>query len=280
VCNVYLAPLDFRPQSFDTPAATGAESLEDSEIHLESPRPESHPPEPEHTTTNTAPDLIRQVNETAGDIEENLRMLEMLVRVDPAEKAKQEAVFSYNLINLIESPVEFKNPFNSRPLNKLRVREMSNALLKEGFRVFSNENRIMVVVHPSDVEPSCITLDSTAPPKKLCLKTGSNLRELVVVGGQHRREALRLINLENNEKIRRLEDSIKSKKKALSQLIKQRPETDEARQRKGELETEIKGYELELSHRKESKKLVGPWGVMLLDPGELYVALLVSWHLP
>jgi hypothetical protein len=259
--------------------ATGAESsASEEEVHLEGLGPEIQPPE--HTLTSAAPGLIRQVNETPRDIEGNHRMTEMLVRIDPAEKAKQEAVFSYNVIDLIKSPLEFKNPFNSRPLNKLRVRAMCNALLEEGLRVFSNENRIMVVIRPSDVEPSCITLDPTAPPQPLCLETHSNLKELVVVGGQHRREALRLLASENKGKIRRLEDSIKSKNAALLKLDKQPLDTDEARRRRGELENEIQAHETELLHREKSKQLVGSWGVTLLDPGESHVALLAFWHSP
>ena len=109
-----------------------------------------------------------------------------LVGIDPAEKAKQDAIFLYNIIDLTDLPLALKNPYNPRPVVNSKVRVMHKALLEEGLRMFSNENRIMVVIEPSHVEPSCITSDPTSPPQKFCLKADAPLTHLNIVGGQHR----------------------------------------------------------------------------------------------
>ena len=192
----------------------------------------------------------------------------MLASIDAAEKAKLEATFSYNVIDLTDPPLELDNPYNCRPLSKPRSKELRDALLNEGFRVFSSENRIMIVISPSDVEEFSITSDPTAPPNPLCLKTDSCLTKLTIIGGQHRQEAVRLIKADNEKQIKRLEDSISLK----DEFIKELSDSDEERIRKKELENEIDALKLELSHREKSKELVGTWGVMLLDPGESYVA--------
>jgi len=193
--------------------------------------------------------------------------MKMLACIDPTEKAKQEAIFSYNTVDLTNPPLILHNPYNQRPLSKLQSKKLRNALIQEGLRVFSSENRIMVVISPSDVEEGCITSDLMAPPAPLCLKEGSQLTELTNLGGQHRQDAVCLIKAENDRQIKQLKGSISAKVK----LVKGLPATDKARQRKSELENEIEALKLQLSLRESSKELVGTWGVMLLDPGESYV---------
>lgn len=191
-----------------------------------------------------------------------------LASIDPAERAKQNAVFSYNTVDLTNLPLEFNNPFNPRPATISKARVLRNALLEEGLRVFSNENRIMIVIEPSHVDPPCITSDPAAPPQPFCLKKGAPLTELTIIGGQHRRDAVCLIKSDHKAKKKRLENSIKLKSKVLNGFVKQPPMTDEAIQRKNELENEVKELELDLASCKKSLEHVGPWGVMLLDPGE------------
>jgi hypothetical protein len=251
------------------PIATDTEPTDDPTS------PENQPPEPERNTA-TAPDLIRQVHDTSRDIENRHRVMMKLVGIDPAEKAKQDAIFSYNIIDLTDLPLVLKNPYNPRPVVNSKVRVMRNALLEDGLRVFSNENRIMIVIEPSHVEPTCITSDPTSPPQKFRLKADAPLTHLNIIGGQHRRDAVILIKSDYQAKMERLQGSISSKKKALDGLVKQPPETDEAEQRKSQLESEIKALELDLADYETSMGFVGPWGVMLLDPGESYV----TWWYP
>ena len=251
------------------PIATDTESTDDQTS------PENQPPEPEHNTA-AAPNLICQVHETSRDIEKSHQAMMKLVGIDPAEKAKQDAIFLYNIIDLTDLPLALKNPYNPRPVVNSKVRVMHKALLEEGLRVFSNENRIMVVIEPSHVEPSCITSDPTSPPQKFRLKADAPLTHLNIVRGQHHRDAMVLIKSDYKAKMERLQGSITSKKKTLDGLVKQPPETDEAEQRKSQLESEIKALELDLADYETSMRFVGPWGVMLLDPGESYV----TWWLP
>lgn len=265
-------PLSFQKLMLLTVAVT--ESSEDEAC------PEKQPPEqaePEHTTATAAPDLIRQIHETSRDIEKNHKMMRKLASVDPAEKAKQDAVFSYNVIDLTALPLGFKNPFNPRPVVASKVREMRNALLEEGLRIFSDENRIMIVIKPSHVETSCITSDPTAPALPFCLKEGAPISELTVIGGQHRRDAVLLIKSDHEAKMERLQGSIKLRNKVLKGFVRQPPETDEARQRKSDLENEIKALELDLADHKNSLRFVGPWGIMLLDPGESSISLVYQY---
>ena len=246
------------------PTATDTESTNDRTS------PENQPPEPERNTA-TATDVIRQVYETSKDIEESHKAMMKRVRIDPAEKAKQEAIFSYNVIDLTDLPLAFKNPYNPRPVVNSKVRMMRNAFLEAGLRAFSNENRIMIVIEPSHVEPSCITSDPTSPPQKFRLKADAPLTHLNIIGGQHRRGAVILIKLDYQAKMERLKNSINSKKNMLGGFLKQPPEMVEAEQRKSHLESEINALELDLADYETSMGFVGPWGVMLLDPGESYV---------
>jgi hypothetical protein len=226
--------------------------------------------EPEHGMDTAAPDLIRQIHETSRDIEESHKVMRKIASIDPAERAKQDAVFSYNVIDLTNLPLRFKepNPYNPRPCIVSKARAMRNALLEEGFRVFSNENRIMIVIDPEHVDPSCVTSNLAAPALPFCLKKDAPISELTVIGGQHRRDAVVLIKSDHEAKIKRLEGSINSKKNILKGLVKRPPETDEARQTKNSLENDIKALELDLADYENSLKFVGPWGVMLLDSGE------------
>ena len=61
----------------------------------------------------------------------------------------------------------------------------------------------MVVISPSDVDPSCITMVSglTVQPQPLLLKTNSHLKELTIIGGQHHQEAVLLIMSENTKRM-------------------------------------------------------------------------------
>ena len=87
------------------PTATNTESTNDRTS------PENQPPEPEHNTA-TATNVIHQVYETSKDIEESHKAMMKHVCINPAEKAKQEVIFSYNIINLTDLPLAFKNPYN------------------------------------------------------------------------------------------------------------------------------------------------------------------------
>jgi hypothetical protein len=180
-------------------------------------------------------------------MEESHNMIMKLVCIDSAEQAKQDAIFSYNIIDLINLPCPFQNPHNPCPVAKSRVRAMRNALLEEGFRVFSNENRIMIVISPSDVEPACITTDPTPPPRPFCLKMGARLTELTIIGGQHCRDAILLIQSEYNTKMGCLWTKIESKSEILRDFLEQPPETEAGAERKDKLEQEIKALELELA---------------------------------
>jgi len=229
--------------------------------------PENLPSEQEDAATAFIPGLIHHISETPKDIEGIHKKMAMLAGIDPVEQAMQDATFSFNAIDL--TTITFKNPYNPRPINKLQVRITRNALLSNGFRVFSNENRIMVVIDPSLVNPSCITLNPAAPPQLLSLKTGASPTELTIIGGQHRREAVLLIKAEYEERMRRLQAAIDSKDAALIKLMKakQPPMTDETMQRKVILENETEALKLELLQHKTSMEFVGTWGVILLDPG-------------
>ena len=255
--------------------APDTESSED-EIRSED---ELQPPEPGQAVTNMAgtPSAC-QVNEMeASDaIEGNSKKDTLLAGVDPTEKAKQDAIFSYNVIDLVDLPLKMTNPYNTRPVNKSKVRGLQKALLEEGFRVFSPENHIMVVISPSDVDPSCITMVSgpTVQPQPLLLKTNSHLKELTIIGGQHRREAVLLIMSENTKWMEFLRCDIASKSVESANFEKQPPKTEEARRRKAVLESSMKDLELELSHREKSKDIVRHWGVILLDPGRPRLILL------
>ena len=159
-----------------------APDAEPSEDNMRS-EDELQPPEPGQaitSITSTPPDLIRQVNdsETPQVVEANNAKTTLIVNVDATEKAKQDAIFSYNVIDLINLPLKLTNPYNTRPINKSKVRGLRNALLEEGFRVFSHENRIMVVVSPSDLDPSCITMtsDLAMKPKHYSLRQTPILR--------------------------------------------------------------------------------------------------------
>jgi hypothetical protein len=221
-------------------------------------------PEPEHATTTPGP-LIRHVDEPSRDFEN--RVLK-LARIDEAEQAKLEAIFSYNVMNITDPPLEFKNPYNPRPVVKSRVRIMRNALLKEGFRVFSNENRIMIVIDPSDVDPQCITLDPTADPVPFALSSKHNLSSLSIIGGQHRREAVLLIKSEYAEKMSRLRAKIQEKLEVLKDFEEQPPDSEDGILKKNLLEKDIEDLRRELEGHEDSMDLIGPWGVTLLDASE------------
>ena len=259
-------------------AAPDTEPSED-DMHSED---ELQPPEPGQaitTTASTPPDLIRQVNysETPKVVEENNKKTTLIVNVDATEKAKQDAIFSYNVVDLLNLPLKLTNPYNTRPINKSKVRALRNALLEEGFRVFSHENRIMVVISPSDLDPSCITMtsDPAAEPKPLLLKMDARLEELPIIGGQHRREAVLLIMSEVKKRMELLRRDIKSKGLELAKLVKKPPTTEEARRREAALKNDMKALETELSCHEKSKDVVGRWGVILLDPGRSRLILLV-----
>ena len=152
---------------------------------------------------------------------------------------------------------------------------MHNAFLEVGLRAFSNKNHIMIVIEPSHVEPSCITSDPTSPPQKFCLKADAPLTHLNIIGGQHHRDAVILIKSDYQAKMECLKNSINSKKNMLGGFLKQPPEMVEAEQRKSHLESEINALELDLADYETSMGFVGPWGVMLLNPGESYV---IWWY--
>jgi hypothetical protein len=257
-----------------------APDTESSEDEMR-PEDEVQPPEPGQAIASiTSTPSVHQVNETETSevIEGNNKKTALLAGVDPTEKAKQDAIFSYNVIDLVDLPLALKltNPYNTRPVNKLKVRGLQKALLEEGFRVFSPENRIMIVISQSDVDPSCITMDSnpTVQPQPLLLKTCSLLKELTIIGGQHRREAALLIMSENTKRMELLQRDIASKSVESAKFDKQPPKTEEARRRKTVLESEIEELELELSRREKSKDVGRRWGVMLLDPGRSHLILL------
>ena len=131
----------------------------------------------------------------------------------------------------------------------------------------------MVVVSPSDLDPSCITMtsDPAVEPKPLLLKTDSRLEELPIIGGQHRREAVLLIMSEVKKRMELLRGDIKSKSLELAKFAKKLPKMEEARRIEAVLVNEMKALKTELS--------VGCWGMMLLDPGRSRLILLVYQHL-
>lgn len=144
--------------------------------------------------------------------------------------------------------------------------------------MLSNDSHIMVVIDPSLVAPSCITLNPAAPPQPLSLKTGANPTELAIIGGQHRQEAVRLIKSEYTQRMRHLQAAIDSKNGAIAKSIKakQPPMADKATQQKIILKNKIEALKLELLQYKTSMRLVGTWGIVLLDPGKLQVVLWVD----
>jgi hypothetical protein len=238
-----------------TLAATDPEHEETDSEHL---APE---PEPEHAGDGGA-GIIRTNNEPSDDFDDRLLRV---ARIDAAEQAKINAIFSYNVLDITKPPLEFHNPYNPRPVMKQRVRMMRNALLQEGFRVFSNENRIMIVIDPSDVDPSCITLDSAGPPKPLRLAADNQLDCLTIIGGQHRREAVLLIKSDFTAKMDRLRAKMTTTLEILRDFQHEPPDTEEAMERKDRLENEHEEREHELEGHEKAMKLVGPWGVILLD---------------
>ena len=141
------------------------------------------PSEPKDAAAAAIQDPIHYISETPANIEQDLSMMTNLTKIDPVEKEKQGATFSFNVVNL--TALKFKNPYNPHPIDKIEVRNLHNSLMSRGFHVFSGKNRIKVVIDPSLVEPSCITLDSAAPLKPLRLKPSANLIELTIIGGQH-----------------------------------------------------------------------------------------------
>ena len=251
--------------------ATDAEASEDEASR------ERLPSEPEDAAAAAVQDPIRYISETPANIEQDLSVMADLAKIDPVEKEKQGATFSFNVVDL--TAVKFKNPYNPRPIDKTEVRNLRNSLMSQGFRVFSGKNRIKVVIDPSLVEPSCITLDSAAPPKPLRLKPSANLTELTIIGGQHRQQVVILIKLEYEEKIRQLQLAIDSKNKVLSKFVTQPPMAEEETQKKSDLEEDIEALKLELSQYKKSMEVVGPWGVTLLDSGALSLVLWAYWRL-
>lgn len=206
-------------------------------------------------------------SDTPGPDNFEERML-MLARIDPAEDAKSKAIFSYNVMDIIDPPLELKNPYNPRPVVKSRVRIMRNALLQEGFRGFSKENRIMIVINPSDVNPSCITLDDAAPPVPFRLAANHTLSSLSIIGGQHRRDAVVLIKSDTIAKMTRLRAQIQGKSEILKDFEGEPPETEEATEKMERLENELLELQRELEGHEQAIHLVGPWGVTLLDARE------------
>jgi hypothetical protein len=230
------------------------------------PTPSDSDSEPERPGPSNPHDLIRQLDDPVS--EDMDARLSLLARIDPAEQAKSDAIFSYNVMDIIAPPLKLTNPYNPRPVMKPRVSLMRNALLQEGFQVFSNENRIMIVINPSDVDPSCITLDPTAPPKPLLLKRKHKLSSLTIIGGQHRRAAVELIQSEYKTKMDRLRVELKAKFDILKDFEKKPPKTEDALELKDRLEIEVVEDQRDLEGHQKAMKMVGPWGVMLLDARE------------
>lgn len=193
-------------------------------------------------------------------------MTQRVAGIDEAEVAKQSAIYSYNVIDITKPPLPFENEFNPRPVNVTRVASMRNALLTEGFRVFAQENRIMILISPTCVDPSCITMDPHGEPKSFALQKPCALKVLSIIGGQHRREAAIYIKKEYQKKLDDVVAAIEKRKSKRSSL-KSRDVAAKER-----LSDEIN--ELEESRAKyiESLEFVGPWGVLLLDPGKHHLS--------
>jgi len=71
-------------------------------------------------------------------------MTQQVTSIDEAEQAKQKAIYSYNVIDITNLLLPFENKFNPHPVNTSRVMSVRNALLVEGFRVFAQENHIII----------------------------------------------------------------------------------------------------------------------------------------
>lgn len=227
------------------------------------------PLEPEPPTSS----LPRQVIETPKDVEENQKIVRRLAGIDETELAKQNAIFSHNVIDITQPPLPLQTTYNPRPINATRVVSMRNALISEGFRVFTHENRIMIVISPSYVDPSCITMDPNEKAKPLVLKKPCPLNVLCIIGGQHRQEAVVHIKKEYERKVEKVVAAIEKKKTKRSSV----KSTDY--KEKDRLSREIKELEEERAQYLASLEFVGPWGVLLLDPGMYYDMVLDNFIL-
>ena len=118
--------------------ATDAKASEDRASH------ERLPSKPEDAAAAAVQDPIYYISETSANIEQDLSMITNLTNIDPMEKEKQGATFSFNVIDL--TALKFKNPYNPRPINKTEVRNLRNSLMSRGFCVFSGKNCIKVVI--------------------------------------------------------------------------------------------------------------------------------------
>lgn len=205
--------------------------------------------------------LPYQVRESAQEMVENQKIMKKLASIDEAEEAKQTAVFSYNVIDITQPPLPFTNLYNPRPLQPTRVVAMRNALIDEGFRVFAHENRIMIVISPSHVDLECITMDPNEEPKQLVLKKPCPLDSLSIIGGQHRQEAVIHIKKEYKKKLANVVTAIERRKTKRSGL---RAADSEQKDR---LSKQIQELEAERAQYLRSLEFVGPWGVLLLNPG-------------
>jgi len=151
-------------------------------------------------------------------MEESKRMTLQVIGINEAEQAKQKAIYSYNIIDLTKLPLPFENKFNPHPLNPIRVTSMCDVLLSEGFHVFAQENRIMILIGPTSVNPSCIMMDPYGEPKLLVLNNLCTLKVLLIIGGQHCQEAIIYIKKEYQKKLDNVLAAIEKKKSRWSHL--------------------------------------------------------------
>ena len=177
--SMHLEGLTRSPIAVEDPSEN-----DDGSSPEDAPEPHAAAPTPAAATQNAL--LPRQVKQSAREVEENDKVIKQLAGIDKAEDAKQKAIYSYNVIDITNPPLPLNNQYNPCPLNPMKVVSMRNTLISEGFRVFAHDNRIMIVISPSDVDPTCITLDLHTDPKPLVLKSVCALKQLPIIGGQHR----------------------------------------------------------------------------------------------
>jgi hypothetical protein len=128
------------------------------------------------------------------------------------------AVLSYNTFDILCPPRPLKfGEFNPRPIVPSGVANLANAFLNNIFTPFRQEAMIPILLHPSELDPSCVNESSNlglnAPPLKLSSK-GIQLAALIAFGGNHRLHAVQRVMATLDKQMKDIADKIKALKRS------------------------------------------------------------------